>query len=984
MTNTTLDGSASPFVVAAGSTQQANDGDALLLLGTIDNLGTLLAFGTGGPFTGPPTLAQFALINLGSPTVTLTGGGTVLLAGGDPAALVGSSATAETLVNVDNTIAGVGAIGISSAYSADAGDMLEPIGLVNQRNGVIDANGTVAASGTSQSTFIPAASLFVGIGGQALVNDGLMEATGIGGLVISAGTIDQAGGGTILASGAGVGVDLNSGGQAAGIDIIGGALMATGGGTFDLGTFSAPTLDGGAVALTIGAGVTIGSDIVYLLGTLDNSGTLLATDVEGVGFGHLVLDTPTLTLTGGGNVLNAGFIGQGGGLATLVNVDNTISGSGVIGTSSIESGLYGPVGSAAAIALINEAAGVVDADGADGLGLSLFSGGTAERNDGLIEATGVGGLLIDDGTVDQSHGGTLQAIGAGVLVTLQTAEVIGGVLASSGGGIVKFNVGNNTLTTDSGAVTIATGGIVEVISDRGYNTTATLTLQSALLDNSGTLIDASTLLLASPTVTLAGGGVVQLGGVINSGGTARLVNADNTITGAGAVLAPAMALTNAAAGVIDGVTLDLGGTVANTGLLRNVSVGFNIATTIDNSGGGSLLASGAGAIVGLYDADIIGGTLAATAGASFALGSVDAAAGNTVTLDGRGAPVVIEAGATLQDFYNEISLPFTFEVSGGLAMVGTIDFAGTIVGADPAQVLSGPFAIPNAGLLVGAGEVAGFVANTGTLLAQGGTMSVSGDVDGTGGIAIGPGAAFGLGGESGETIDFRHAQNDRLVLNTPTAFTGTLANMTYGDILALGTDDIQSAAVVGGNTLAVTLTDSSVLDVALANLQSGTSFKPLSAAELVVACFAAGTRICTPDGERLVETLRAGDAVATVAGGFRRVVWVGHRDVNCLRHPRPAEVQPMRICAHAFGRDTPHADLLLSPDHAVLVGGVLIPVYRCATWPTAPALLVRRLRTSLIGISSWKGTMRCSRKTWRAKAISTPATAVRSWSAKTR
>jgi len=34
----------------------------------------------------------------------------------------------------------------------------------------------------------------------------------------------------------------------------------------------------------------------------------------------------------------------------------------------------------------------------------------------------------------------------------------------------------------------------------------------------------------------------------------------------------------------------------------------------------------------------------------------------------------------------------------------------------------------------------------------------------------------------------------------------------------------------------------------------------------------------------------------------------------------------VRVRAHAFGRDRPAADLVLSPDHAVFVEGVLIPV----------------------------------------------------------
>ncbi len=130
MTKSTLDGSAGPFLIAAGTTQQANDGDQLLVLGSIDNQGTLLLNGTGGPFHSQPTLAQLALVVLDSPTVTLTGGGVVVLVGGDPANIAGSGATLQTLVNADNTIIGTGAIG-GSGFPVDAGDTLEPISLVN-------------------------------------------------------------------------------------------------------------------------------------------------------------------------------------------------------------------------------------------------------------------------------------------------------------------------------------------------------------------------------------------------------------------------------------------------------------------------------------------------------------------------------------------------------------------------------------------------------------------------------------------------------------------------------------------------------------------------------------------------------------------------------------------------------------------------------------------------------------------------------------
>jgi hypothetical protein len=42
------------------------------------------------------------------------------------------------------------------------------------------------------------------------------------------------------------------------------------------------------------------------------------------------------------------------------------------------------------------------------------------------------------------------------------------------------------------------------------------------------------------------------------------------------------------------------------------------------------------------------------------------------------------------------------------------------------------------------------------------------------------------------------------------------------------------------------------------------------------------------------------------------------------RHPRPETVAPIRIEREAFADNVPHTDLLLSPDHAVFVDGMLI------------------------------------------------------------
>jgi hypothetical protein len=70
-----------------------------------------------------------------------------------------------------------------------------------------------------------------------------------------------------------------------------------------------------------------------------------------------------------------------------------------------------------------------------------------------------------------------------------------------------------------------------------------------------------------------------------------------------------------------------------------------------------------------------------------------------------------------------------------------------------------------------------------------------------------------------------------------------------------------------------------------------------------------------------------GDKVRVLLGdGLAPVIWVGRREVDCARHAQPRKVWPVRVAAGAFGPGRPHTDLLLSPDHAVYVEEVLVPV----------------------------------------------------------
>ena len=91
-------------------------------------------------------------------------------------------------------------------------------------------------------------------------------------------------------------------------------------------------------------------------------------------------------------------------------------------------------------------------------------------------------------------------------------------------------------------------------------------------------------------------------------------------------------------------------------------------------------------------------------------------------------------------------------------------------------------------------------------------------------------------------------------------------------------------------------------------------------------CFAAGTRIGCASGDVAVEDLRVGDHVILADGGTLPIVWIGHRRIDCRRHPDPDSVLPIRVTPGAFGEQEPKRPLFLSPEHAVYTDGVLIPI----------------------------------------------------------
>jgi hypothetical protein len=588
----TLDGlTHGAITITTGSQIVDDNNDNLYLAGAVVNAGTI-SLESGG--NGTPLF-------INSATVTLSGGGALVMSDNINNSIE-AGAAGNRLVNVNNVISGSGQIGVGTTLSID-----------NQAGGIIDSSG---ASGIALS--LGAGSVFT--------NEGLVEGTGSGAFTIYNGTtIVNAG--TVLANGAGSAVNLSSGA------LQGGTLETENGGVIQ--SVNIGTLDGATSgAITITAHSTVADDnseYLYLDGSVVNHGTIA---LDSVGNGtDLWIQSPTVTLSGGGTVAMSdngnNEIITPGAADTLVNVDNTIAGSGSIGNNG-------------GLSVDNQAAGIIDSSGVSGLALNI--GASSFTNEGLIEDTNTGGIRIYSNT-DIVNAGTIAALGAGSSIDLVNADLIGGTLEATGGGVIQsVNIGTLDGSTATGAITITSNSQIADDNDEYLYLAGSIVNGGTIALNSGG--NGTYLWMNSSTVTLSGGGVVLMSDnpnnlIANATGTAAtLVNANNIIEGSGQIGYDSLGLINQASGTIDsngggGITFTTA-SFTNQGLLEDTNTGgiglAGVAITNDST----IEALGAGSSISLYNGAVIsGGTLKTTGGAviqSTGVGTLDGSSNGALTI----------------------------------------------------------------------------------------------------------------------------------------------------------------------------------------------------------------------------------------------------------------------------------------------------------------------------------------------------------------
>jgi hypothetical protein len=123
-----------------------------------------------------------------------------------------------------------------------------------------------------------------------------------------------------------------------------------------------------------------------------------------------------------------------------------------------------------------------------------------------------------------------------------------------------------------------------------------------------------------------------------------------------------------------------------------------------------------------------------------------------------------------------------------------------------------------------------------------------------------------------------------------------------------------------------------------------------------IICFAGGTAIETPDGDRCIDELRVGDLVTTLDHGPQPIRWIGKRRISKRQLQANAKLRPVSIAAGAIGPGCPRRSVMLSRQHRILIRSMAL-LRACGDGEAlAPAVGLLdlpgvRLRDGLDGVS---------------------------------
>jgi Ca2+-binding RTX toxin-like protein len=97
--------------------------------------------------------------------------------------------------------------------------------------------------------------------------------------------------------------------------------------------------------------------------------------------------------------------------------------------------------------------------------------------------------------------------------------------------------------------------------------------------------------------------------------------------------------------------------------------------------------------------------------------------------------------------------------------------------------------------------------------------------------------------------------------------------------------------------------------------------------EHVIPCFTPGTLIATPKGEVPVELLKAGDRIITRDNGIQEIRWTGRKDMGWHDLVANPHLKPVLIRQGSLGNGLPERDMMVSPNHRILVANDRTALY---------------------------------------------------------
>jgi CshA-type fibril repeat protein len=179
------------------------------------------------------------------------------------------------------------------------------------------------------------------------------------------------------------------------------------------------------------------------------------------------------------------------------------------------------------------------------------------------------------------------------------------------------------------------------------------------------------------------------------------------------------------------------------------------------------------------------------------------------------------------------------------------------------------------------------------------------------------------GSQGADTVD---GGDDRDTFTVPTQEAG------LGDVIdgGEGGDDFDTLDLRGAGPLRVVYDPANPENGTVTFLDADlnpTGSLTFTNIENVIPCFTPGTLIATPRGEVPVESLRPGDKVVTRDNGIQEIRWVGEKALSGQDLRLNSHLQPVFIKRGSLGNGLPEQDMMVSPNHRVLVANDRTQLY---------------------------------------------------------